>query len=191
WTYAEACATLPDGRLPAWRFRAPDRDVAWTDRVRGPQRCNVARTTGDFVLARHPDGAGYQLAVVVDDAAMGVTEVLRGDDLCNSTARQILLQDALDLPRPDYAHVPLVVGPDGRRLAKRHGDTRLAAVRAAGTRPERVVGWLAASCGWADPGACLSPRDLLECYDPDTLPRDPVVVGPEVLAELGLAPPTA
>ncbi len=174
-TFDEARVARGDGQQPAWRFRAPADAVRFDDAVHGPQRVDIARTVGDFVLARHPDGAGYQLAVVVDDYLMGVNEVLRGDDLLETTAQQIAVAEALGYPRPRYAHVPLVVGADGRRLAKRHGDTRLRAFREAGVAPERIVGWLAQSCGWAEHGEQCRPTDLLERFDLSTLSRQPVV----------------
>src|SRR5205807_8627291 len=113
------------------------------------------RVGGDFVVWKAPRPGvpgtpAYQLAVVVDDAEQGVTDVVRGDDLVPSTPRQLLLYRALGLTPPRFSHVPLVVGPDGRRLAKRHGDTRLAALRGAGVRPEVLLGLLAWSCGWAE-----------------------------------------
>jgi glutamyl-Q tRNA(Asp) synthetase len=106
------------GPLPAWRFRAPDCDVEFVDRVQGPQRANVARTVGDYVLRRRDGLFAYQLAVVVDDAAQGVTDVVRGADLLSSTARQIVLQEALALPRLAYMHLPIAVGDSGLKLSK-------------------------------------------------------------------------
>ena len=134
----------------------------------------MASSIGDFPVARDEGGAGYTLAVVVDDAAMGVTEVVRGDDLLAATPPQILLQRALGLPTPSYLHVPLVVGPDGRRLAKRHGDTRIAEYRRKGVEPERIIGALAATCGWANPGERASLRDLVPRFDLSTVPRGAV-----------------
>jgi glutamyl-tRNA synthetase len=178
-SYAEAQAALPPERLPAWRFRAPDREVRFTDGFHGEQAVNVAATTGDFVLARHPLGAGYMLAVVVDDAAMAMDEVLRGDDLLETTPQQLLLYEALGLRAPAFVHVPLVVGPDGRRLAKRHGDTRLASLREAGVPPERVVGLLAHWCGWAGRGEELEAAELPARYRLDRVPAEAVVLASE------------
>ncbi len=175
-SYPEAAAALPPGRLPAWRFRAPDRPTSFHDGFHGPQAANVSRTDGDFVIARHPQGAGYTLAVVIDDFDMGVTEVMRGDDLLQATHRQLLLQEALGIAPPRYLHLPLVVGPDGRRLAKRHGDTRISVYRENGVAPERIIGMLAASCGWAEPGETLAARDLIPRYRIDTIPRAPVIL---------------
>ena len=128
-TWGEALAAT-GGRLPAWRFRVRDGETASFDDVfAGPYSQDVSAFCGDFVLARDEGGAGYALAVCVDDAAMGVTEVVRGDDLLDATPRQLLVYRALGLEPPRFLHVPLVVGRDGRRLAKRHGDTRIAAFR--------------------------------------------------------------
>ena len=110
----------------------------------------MARELGDFVIGKHDGSPAYQLAVVVDDHAMGVTEVLRGDDLLPSAFRQLELYDFFGWTPPAFAHVPLVVGPDGRRLAKRHGDTRLATLRQAGVTPQELTGLLAWSCGLID-----------------------------------------
>jgi glutamyl-tRNA synthetase len=186
-SYAEAQSGLAPGRLPAWRFRVPDgTEVAFVDGLAGPQCQRVDEAVGDFVIARHPAGAGYMLAVVVDDAAMEITEVVRGDDLLPATHRQLLLYRALDLSPPTFVHVPLVVSADGRRLAKRHGDTRLAALRRQGIPPERVVGLLAWWCGWAAWGEELTLRELLSRYDLARLPRAPAVLTDEVKRRLGM-----
>lgn len=174
-TYGEALAAA-GGRPPAWRFRLPENaTVSFEDGFAGPFSQDVAAHSGDFPLARDADGAGYALAVVVDDAAMGVTEVVRGDDLLPATPAQMLIQRALKLPTPRYCHVPLVVGPDGRRLAKRHGDTRIASFRAAGVAPEKIIGILAASCGWNEPGRPAALRDLIPRFSLAAIPRRPVV----------------
>ncbi len=178
--FDEAEATLPGNRLPGWRFRTPDRKLFFHDVFHGSQTQNVHERIGDFVIARHADGAGYMLAVVVDDAAMGVTEVIRGDDLLATTHRQLLLHSALRLTPPAFTHVPLVVGENGHRLAKRHGDTRIAALRANGVPPEQVVGLLAHWCGWADWGEHLSPTDLITRYDLAKLPVEPTVLTAKV-----------
>ncbi len=119
----------------AWRLRAPRHAVAWTDRARGPQ---LHVPDDDPVLVRAGGEAGYPLAVVVDDARDGVTEVVRGADLVEATAAQVVLHGMLGLPVPTYLHVPLLLGPDGRKLGKSHGSTDLRALRAAGWTPREV-----------------------------------------------------
>jgi glutamyl-tRNA synthetase len=117
----------------------------------------------------------------VDDAAQCVTEVVRGDDLVPSTPRQLLLYAALGLTPPRFFHVPLVVGPDGRRLAKRHGDTRLASLRDAGVSAERLLGLLAWSCGWLDEVQPKAAVELLPLFRWETIPRGPFVLAAELL----------
>jgi glutamyl-tRNA synthetase len=159
------------GRPAALRFRVPEGDVAFEDDFAGPQRFRPAAETGDFVVRKANGTAAYQLATVVDDAASRVDTVIRGDDLLPSTARQILLQRALGLPHPRWVHFPLVVGPDGRRLAKRHGDTTLRTLRATGWTPEELVGRLAEMSGLASPGERAAPRDLLPRWSLGRVPR--------------------
>lgn len=177
-------STPPPRRLPCWRFRVEDgTHIAFDDAFAGRFEMDVPATLGDFPLARDAGGAGYTLAVVVDDLLMGVTEVVRGDDLLAATPAQIILARALapwlgtEANRRSiaYLHVPLVVGPDGKRLAKRHGDTRVAAFRAAGWTPERVLGLLAASCGWCAPGEPVSLADLLPRFTLASVPHRPLV----------------
>ena len=185
--YAAAARALPQGRLPAWRFRVPPQEVVtFQDGFGGTVTQDVSEACGDFVLARDPHGAGYMLAVVADDAAMGITEVVRGDDLLPVTPRQLLLYRALGLTPPAFLHVPLVVSEDGRRLAKRHGDTRIAALREAGIPAEQVIGLLAWWCGWAAWGERLSLRGLIPRFGLSAIPRGPAVLTPQVKAYLGI-----
>ncbi len=185
--YEAARRTLPEGRLPAWRFRVSEGErVRFDDGFHGAYEQDVSALSGDFVLARDPLGAGYMLAVVADDAAMGITEVIRGDDLLPATPRQLLLYRALGLTPPAFVHVPLVVSEEGRRLAKRHGDTRICAFRAAGVSPDKIIGLLAWWCGWAAWGESLTLRDLLPRFDMRTLPPEPVVLTAKVREALGV-----
>jgi len=168
-----------DDEATNWRFVVPDEVVRFDDEFAGPQERRPASSVGDFVVWTRRGQPSYQLAVVVDDAGQGVTRVVRGDDLIDSAARQTLLYRALGLAGslPRYAHLPLVVGEDGKRLAKRHGDTRLDTYRAAGIGAERVIGLVAFWCGVrldSRPRAMTAPefRDLL---DLDTMARGPVV----------------
>lgn len=156
----------------AWRFRTTDEVRRFDDRVAGPQSANVRRTLGDFVVGKMDGTTAYQLAVVCDDHAMGVTEVLRGDDLLPSTFRQLELYAAFGWSPPMFAHVPLVVGPDGRRLAKRHGDTRLATLRQQGTSAQQLVGLLAWSCGLRPTRGPVRPRELLADFDLSRISRE-------------------
>ena len=169
------------GRAPALRFRVPEQSTEFNDCFRGMQRFNVQRQLGDFVIAKADRTPAYQLAVVVDDAEMKVTDVIRGDDLLDSTPRQILLYHALGLSNsiPRYCHLPLVVGADGRRLAKRHGDTRLATYRDRGVRPDRLLSLLARWCGIESATDALVPTDLVERFRLENVPKDPIVFAPE------------
>ena len=169
-------AARATGRPVALRFLVPPGPVPFDDLLFGAEAHDVAEETGDFVIRKSNGTAAYQLATVVDDAASGIDLVIRGSDLLPSTSRQILLQRALGLPTPAYLHLPLVVGPDGRRLAKRHGDTSVRTLRAAGFTAPALVGRIAATAGLCDPGEALTPRALLARYDPRRLTREPVVL---------------
>lgn len=169
----------------AWRMRVEDGPFGFVDGYRGPTAIDLREVGGDFVVWKSAGTPAYQLAVVVDDAAQGITEVIRGDDLLPSTPRQLLLYQALGLAPPRFVHVPLVVGPDGRRLAKRHGDTRLIALRHAGVAPEALIGLLARSCGWRDTIRPTAARDLVSGFSLDAIPREPFVLTDEALSEIG------
>lgn len=159
-----------------WRFATPEGAVSFDDAFAGPQRRDPAATVGDFVIWTKRGQAAYQLAVVVDDHRRGVTDVVRGDDLLDSAARQLLLYRALGhAPEPAYLHLPLVRGDDGRRLAKRHGDTRLETYRAAGVPPERVVGLVAWWSGAAPRRAPMSAAEFRGALDLSRVPRKDVM----------------
>ncbi len=159
----------------SWRFRSSEAASSLADVVLGHRQMSVARDLGDFVVAKGDGTPGYQLAVVLDDHAMGVTEVLRGDDLIASAFRQLDVFDAFDWSSPTFAHVPLVTGPDGRRLAKRHGDTRLSTLREQGVRAEQLIGLLAQSCGLRKTSEPTTARELLADFDLTKLPSAPFV----------------
>lgn len=167
-------ARRQEGRRPALRLRAGRAQVRVVDRLRGELTAEV----DDFVLRRGDGVAAYNLAVVVDDADQGVDQVVRGDDLWPTTPRQVLLQRLLGLPTPEYAHVPLVLGPDGRRLAKRHGAVTLADRVALGEPVTRTIGWMAAGVGLAEPGERLTAAEVLERFDPARLRLAPTVLDP-------------
>ena len=183
---ADAAPLVAEVKPFAWRFRVTD-SPAFVDHFAGPQRIDLTRGGGDFVVWKSAGTPAYQLAVVVDDAAAGVTEVVRGDDLIPSTPRQLLLYRALGHTPPEFAHVPLVVGEDGRRLAKRHGDTRLAALRAAGVTAEALAGLLAWSCGWQERIEPISPRALLGRFRLSAIPPRPFVLTAALLKQIGYA----
>jgi len=179
WASADHAAKK-SGRPVAWRVHVADEEIAFTDAVAGRVAFNLTRTCGDFVVFRGDGSAAYQLAVVVDDAAAGVDQVVRGDDLLESAARQIHLRRLLGLaPEPTYWHLPLVVGPDGRRLAKRHGDTRLAHYRDAGATPQRVLGLIGYWCGLLHRRREAPMDELQAAFDPARIPRSPVVFSAE------------
>ena len=173
-TRAERAEKEAAGRHPALRVRVEGSRVAFDDRLLDRQEGE----TDDFVIRRNDGTPAYQLAVVVDDADGGIGEVVRGADLADSTPRQILLSRLLGLPTPRYAHVPLVLGPDGQRLAKRHGAVTLGDRAAQGDGPEEVLGWIARSLDLAEPGEKPAIEDLLARFDPDRLPREPTVWDP-------------
>ncbi len=194
--YPGTCRDLPPGMAEA-RARAAGRGAAIRFRageagVRGgPEGARTGGPIGfqdevageigprpidDFVLRRGDGVAAYQLAVVVDDGAMGITHVWRGDDLLPSTPRQIALHRALGREPPAFGHVPLVLSPAGGRLAKRNRPASLADLRAAGYDGARVVGALAASAGLCDAGSIVTPRELLVGFDPADIGHEPVVV---------------
>jgi glutamyl-tRNA synthetase len=174
------------GKPAAIRFRTPPGRVQFADALRGRCEYDAQRDLGDFVIQKGDDTPAYQLAVVVDDVEMGVTHVVRGDDLLESTARQQLIYDALGWHDriPSYMHLPLVLGVDGRRLAKRHGDTRLAHYREAGVRPETVIGLLARWCGVQSPERDMQAQDLLGTFSIANLPREPIIFSAVEDAEL-------
>ena len=157
-----------------YRFVVPDETMTVDDVVAGAVSCTPAHEVGDFVIWTKRGVPSYQLAVVVDDARQCITDVVRGDDLLPSAARQTLLYRALDRTPPRWWHLPLVVGPDGRRLAKRHGDTRIATYRADGVRAERILGLLAWWSGVSPERRPCSAADFRDQFDLRTLSRQQV-----------------
>jgi glutamyl-tRNA synthetase len=161
---------IESGRPFALRLAADAERVAFEDRIHG----RVEGVVDDFVVRRADGVPAYQVAVVVDDAEQRIGEVVRGDDLLDSTPRQILVARLLDLPVPSYAHVPLVMGPDGARLAKRHAGST---IEARHESPATTLAWLAHSLGLAVGSDQIeSPSALLDDFDPERLPRNPVVI---------------
>ncbi|MGI8663018.1 MAG: tRNA glutamyl-Q(34) synthetase GluQRS [Acidimicrobiales bacterium] len=166
---AQQAELLRGGRRPALRLRAGDAVVTVTDRIAG----SYTATVDDVVLRRGDGTPAYNLAVVVDDAEQGIGEVVRADDLLASTPRQMHIAHLLGLPVPAYAHVPLVLAPDGARLAKRHGAVTLGDRVARGESPPAVLGLLARSLGLAAPGEAVHPAELVERFDLSTVTRRP------------------
>jgi glutamyl-tRNA synthetase len=179
----------PMKRAPALRLRVPDEEVVYEDAVRGRVKQNLAREVGDFIVQRGDGVFAYQLAVVVDDVEMGITDVVRGADLASSTPRQIWLARMLGATAPRYAHVPLVVARDGGRLEKRTPGSVVGALRDAGIAPERVVGELAHGLGLAPTNAAATAREVAEANTglaPLPWRRDPWPV-PEIFASTDAA----
>ena len=168
----EVAARLASGRPAALRLRGSGEPVTVVDRLHG----EVTRRADDIVLRRNDGVPAYHVAVVVDDDDQGVEEVVRGDDLLHATPSQAHLLDLLGRPRPTWAHVPLALGPEGERLAKRHGAVTLADLEAGGIGPMQVRSRLAASVGLAEPGEPVTMAQLVQRFDPSTLPLDPWVV---------------
>jgi glutamyl-tRNA synthetase len=170
-------ASAPDA---AWRVRVDDRPIVVRDQFAGERPFDLSRTCGDFVIVTRQGQAAYQLAVVVDDAEAGVSAIVRGDDLLESAARQIHLRRLLGIQGEVlYWHLPLVIGPDGRRLAKRHGDTRLAHYRSAGATRERVLGLVGYWSGLIETRREADLGELERRFDLGKVPRGPVVFSKE------------
>ncbi len=166
-------------RAPAIRLRVPQEDVAFTDGLFGPQRENLARDCGDFILRRSDGLYGYQLAVVVDDALQGVTEVVRGRDILSATPRQLYLQRLLNAPTPQYIHIPLLMDPEGRRLAKRDKDLDLDALLRRFT-PAELLGLLAYSAGLQDEPRPAALAELLPLFDWGKVKREDMHLAGEI-----------
>lgn len=152
------------------RLYVPDEEILFTDRVYGPQSVNLTRECGDFILRRADGAWAYQLAVVVDDALMGVTEVVRGSDLLLSTAQQVYLCRLLGLTVPEYAHVPLVCNTEGRRLSKRDMSLNMATLREQHT-PREIIGRLAHMAGLLDSPTPCEARELIPLFDWKKMPH--------------------
>ncbi len=160
---------LSKHKIPATRLRVPNKTYTFKDRVYGLISQNLTESCGDFIVQRADGVFAYQLAVVIDDADMGVTEVVRGSDLLSSTPRQLYLQDMLSLSHPLYAHLPLLVAPDGRRLSKRNRDLDLGSLRNQGKTPEEILGFLAYCVGLAEKEEPLSAAQVANRFSWDAL----------------------
>jgi glutamyl-tRNA synthetase len=183
--YPGTCRDLTDAqraeraaqKAPALRFRVePGTLIRFHDLIAGDVAEDVGDVAGDFIIARADGVPSYQLAVVLDDIAMGITHVLRGDDLLDSTPRQILLFNTFNAAPPTYAHVPLILAPDDKRLAKRHGSISLAELRDAGHSAEEVVGWLAWSCGLLPKPESCRAEELVKGFSVEMIRREVTVL---------------
>ncbi len=184
---AEKSKTRPPAtRLVVPGATDPAGTITFVDQVFGPQHEVLASDCGDFIICRSDGVFAYQLAVVVDDGLMGVNQVVRGMDLLGSCARQTYLAHLLGFEAPTYAHVPLLVAPDGRRLAKREKDLDLGALRAAGVTAQQIIGLLAGAAGLIEAGQGIMPRDLIEPFSWDKIAarRRNIVVDGDFLSSL-------
>lgn len=172
------------GAPAALRFRVPPGEIRFVDRVYGEQRQRVDLEVGDFVLKRKDGLYAYQLAVVVDDLAMKISEVVRGTDLIDSTARQIRLIEALGGPRPTWAHLPMVLNAEGEKLSKRDGGLTLRSLRDQGVTPESLVGYLAHSLGLVDRPEPVAASQLIERFAWQRIRRDDHTLPPDLAAVL-------
>lgn len=187
--YSGACRTLTSAqaaerariRPPAFRLRVPDREIGFQDGHLGRYAENLERDCGDFLLRRSDGLWAYQLAVVVDDAAMEITQVVRGSDLLSSTPRQLYLYDLLELTPPEFYHVPLLLSPDGRRLSKRDGDLSLEVLLARST-PADIIGKLAYLAGLNPTAEARTPESLLPDFSWDKIPKADIFLPEELFS---------
>lgn len=191
YVYAGTCRSLTPEQIaekrkrrpPATRVMVPDRVVSFVDGCQGRYTENLAQDCGDFIIRRSDGVYGYQLAVVADDAAMGVTEVVRGRDLLESTPRQLYLYEKLGLQAPVFYHIPLLTAPDGRRLSKRDGDLDLGVLRKKFGRPEPMIGMLAAAIGLRPTAQPITLRELAVDFSWDKIPKEDVALPEEILRQ--------
>lgn len=162
-------------RKPATRIRVPDRDIIFTDRHYGEQKVNLATHCGDFIVQRGDGAWAYQLAVVVDDALMGVTEVVRGRDLLLSAAQQIYLYEKLGFDAPEFAHLPLLCSKHGERLCKRDKSMDMGYIRSKHS-PEQVIGYLAHLAGLIPDAVPCSPEELISKFDWSLVPTRDIIM---------------
>ena len=181
YVYPGTCRDLTDqeraafGRNGAWRLRVPDEIWEFTDLCQGVYQQNLAKDCGDFVLRRADGVYVYQLAVTVDDALSGVTEVVRGADLLSSTPRQMYLQQLLGFPHPVYGHIPMLLSVDGRRLSKRDRDMDLGQLQLHFS-PEALIGHLAAAAGLLDTPTPISAKELSQIFSWENLKRQDITL---------------
>lgn len=190
--YAGICRRLTDEqrveklrqRRPAYRVETENAEIIFCDGHYGMQRYNLAQECGDFIVRRSDGVFAYQLAVTIDDALMGVTQVVRGSDLLSSTPMQLYLYKLLGLTPPAFCHIPLLVDPDGRRLAKRDGDLELSVLRKHFGSPEPIIGTLAYMAGQLARPEPISAQELLPLFNADSIPTHNIVVPRNLLITL-------
>jgi len=163
-------------KKPSWRVHVPARIISFTDGVYGTFHEDLARCCGDFVVRRADDMYAYQLAVSVDDGAMAVTHVLRGEDLLSSTAQQIWLMETLGYTPPVYTHVPMLVDEYGNRLSKRQHGITIRSLRERGMTAEAILSHLAYAGGLVPERRSYSRDELIRCCDFRKLRKEPIVV---------------
>ena len=179
YVYTGTCRNLSEAqrlaydRAPAWRVRVPDQEWTVQDRIQGCYTENLATDCGDFVVRRADGVYVYQLAVTVDDALAGVTQVVRGTDLLSSAPRQMYLQSLWGFQHPEYAHVPMLLAPDGRRLSKRDKDLDLGYLRTH-TTAEKLIGVLAHSAGLLDSPPPISAKELANQFSFEKIRGDAI-----------------
>lgn len=189
YVYAGTCRNLSDAqraafqRAPAWRLKVPNREWVVNDLVQGTYKENLATNCGDFVVRRADGVYVYQLAVTVDDGLAGVTQVVRGMDLLSSAPRQMYLQELLGFPHPEYAHVPMLMAPDGRRLSKRDKDLDLGCLRSR-ISPEALIGVLAKAAGFTETTAPISAKELTDSFSWESLRKENITFEADKLFSL-------
>jgi len=171
----EEAAEKARSRTPAVRLRVPDEEISFTDGHYGPIRENLEKECGDFIVRRADGLYPYQLAVVVDDALMGVTEVVRGRDLLSSTARQLYLYRLFGFQPPAFCHIPLLLAPDGRRLSKRDRDLDMGLLRERFS-PQWILGQLAFLCGLIPGFEPLTAEELIPCFSWEKVPKEDILL---------------
>ena len=190
YVYPGTCRSLTEAqraaftRPPAWRVMVDSREWVVQDRVQGEYRCVLSRDCGDMVVRRADGVYVYQLAVTVDDGEAGVTEVVRGMDLLSSAPRQMYLQELLGLPHPEYAHVPMLLAADGRRLSKRDRDLDLGELQKRMT-PWQLTGWLAHAAGLIARPEAVSPRELAKEFSWTKIHGAQITVDTQTLLQNG------
>lgn len=187
--YAGTCRSLSEAqrqakaklRQPAWRVKVADVPISFTDAHYGVQCYRLDKECGDFIIRRSDGVYAYQLAVTIDDALMGITQVVRGCDLLSSTPMQLYLYQKLQLTPPAFCHIPLLTAADGRRLSKRDGDLEISLLHARYGSPQPIIGLLAHLAGQIEKPEPLTTSDLLKIFDAGKIPKHNIVVPEELL----------